>query len=270
MAGVDDVKSVTDLLSKVTDGFKDFFNNLEGTLERLAGIPNLLNGSDDSLKKVTSSAKDATVALDKTHNSAINLIDDFVKFGTDVGITFSAMSKGSHDAVDALGNVNSGVSTVISSIGLMTIGTNDAFKAMDDGSKFSTSNLDNLSKNFNNILDTVQKFTGFNFPLSNQIQAFVPIATNAVDTTNNLETSLLGLHASVGDLTTAMGVINGPISDASYSQNGLNKLTDEYVNVIKRTVDATGASIASVVGYTKEIIKIPGLYNEIVSGGENV
>lgn len=270
MADVTDVKSVTDLLSKVTDGFKDFFTNLEGTLEKLAGIPNILTGADNSLKKVTSSSKDASDALDKTHDSALNLIDDFIKFGTDVGNTFSAMSKGSYESVDALGDVNVGVSTIISSIGLMAVGTNDAFSVLNDGSKIAASNLDSLGKNFNNLFNFIQNITGIDFPFSDKIKTFVPIALDAVNSTNNLETSLLALHASAGDLATSMTVINGTMGDAAYSQDSLNKLTDEYSNVIKRTVESTGASVNAVIGYTKEILAIPGLYNEIVSGGDDV
>src|ERR1700748_856402 len=212
MVDVGDVKSVTDLLSKVTDGFKDFFANLEGTLEKLAGIPNILTGADNSLKKVTASSKESTTALDQTHYSALGLIDTFKRFGTDVGDTFSAMAKGSHESIDALGGVGSGVSAIISSIGLMAIGTNDAFNVLNDGSKTSVSNLSDLSKNFDNLFNSMKTIIGLKeFPFNDQIKTFVPTALTAVDTTNNLESSLLALHAAAGDLGDTMQVINGTI-----------------------------------------------------------
>lgn len=263
MAGVDDVKGVTDLLSQVTEGFKDFFGNLETTLEKLAGIPNILSGSDDSLKKVTNSANNTNAALDKTYISSTKIINSMIDMGESSGKVFSAMLSGNRQNVDALGKVGDGVSTVVASLGLMALGTTDAFGGLNDSSKISISNLAGFNDVFNKTLGLVlQKI---NFPLSGEINKFVPIATKAIDTTNNLETSLLALHAQAGDLTTTL--------DKTQSSYGnLTKFTDEYTAAIARTALQTGQSVASVVNYSGQVLKVPGLYNEIIKTplGENL
>jgi hypothetical protein len=263
MAGIDDVKGVTDLLSQVAEGFKDFFSNLETTLEKLAGIPNILTGSDDSLKKITNSTNDANKALDLTHNYAKNIINSMVDMGESSGKVFSAMLSGNRQNVDALGDVGDGISTVVSSLGLMALGSSDAFGGLNDSSKTSISNLAGFNDVFSKTIGLVlQKL---NFPLNDEITKFVPIATKAIDSTNNLEISLLALHAQAGDLTSTL-------DKTGSSQGSLTKLTDEYTASIARTVQQTGQSVASVVNYSKEILKIPGLYNDIVKTplGENL
>lgn len=264
MADVSDVKSVTDLLSQVTDGFKDFFSNLEGTLEKLAGIPSILTGADNSLNKVTNSANDANKALDLTHSTSLNLIKAVTDFGADSITTFKAFADGSYQSVDAMGDVNETLTTVISSVGLLAVGGSNAFSALNDSSKYTTSNLNDffipvLNRAFN-LLDLN---TGSG--LGKTIKDLAGNGVLAVDSINNLENSLLALHAQSGDLISTL-------DKTGSSQNNLTKLTDEYVASIKRTVDQTGASVNSVINYSKEILKIPGLYNDIIKTplGENL
>jgi hypothetical protein len=255
MAGIDDVKGFKDLLSQVTDGFKDFFSNLETTLEKLAGIPSILTGSDDSLKRVTNSANDTNKALDTTLIASKNIINSMADMASSSGKVFSAMLSGNRQNVDALGDVNSRVSTIISSLGLMALGSTDAFSALNDSAKTSISNLAGFNDIFSKTIGLVlQKL---NFPLIGEISNFIPVATKAIDSTNNLETSLLALHAQAGDLTTTL-------TGTGSSQGNLTKLTDEYTSAIARTALQTGQSIPSVINYSKEVLKIPGLYSEII------
>lgn len=264
MADINDVKSVTDLLTEVTDGFKDFFGNLESTLEKLAGIPNILTGADNSLSKVTNSATDANKALDLTHSTSLNLIKSITDFGTNTITTFKAFTDGSHNSIDAMGDVNETLTTVISSVGLLAVGGSNAFTGLNDASKYTVSNLnDSFIPVLNRAFSLLNLNTGSG--LGKTIKELAGNGIIAVDSINNLETSLLALHAQSGDLISTL-------DKTGSTQGNLTKLTDEYVAAIGRTVEQTGASVSSVVNYSKEVLKIPGLYNEIIKTplGENL
>jgi len=264
MADINDVKSVTDLLSQVTDGFKDFFSNLESTLEKLSGIPTLLGGADNSLNKVIDSSKLANRSLSETNATSLNLTKTITDFGSSSISVFKAFSEGSHESIDALGDVNKGITTVISSVGLLTLGGSNAFSGLNDASKYTISNLnDSFIPVLNRAFSLLNIGTGDG--LTRTIKDIATSGVLAVDSINNLETSLLALHAQSGDLTTVL-------DKTGSSQSNLTKLTDEYIASIARTVNQTGASINTVINYSKEILKIPGLYNEIIKTplGENL
>lgn len=257
MADITDVKSVNDLLSQVTEGFSHFFTNLEGTLEKLAGIPNLLNGSNDSLKKTTESAKDASAALDKTHEASENLLRNIIDVGSSAYDTFKAIASGSEEAVDRVGNLSDGITDVFGAISLVALGAPTAFNKFNEATKDASSNMEtSLLPTFNKIIDKISETT--DFPLLDKFKAFAGVAIPAVDSVNNLETSLLALHGSSGDLTKVF-------EDAGASETNLTKLTNEFNDSIKRVVENTGAAPAAVIGYTSQILKIPELYDKIIN-----
>ena len=263
MADVTDIKSVTDLLGQVTEGFKDFFNELETTLEKLAGIPTLLSGADNSLNKVTDSANSANRSLDITHKTSVNLINSIQQFGQDSLKTFQALSNSSHESIDSLGDVNTGLTTIVSTVGLLTLGGGSAFSSLNDSAKYTTSNISNT---LNPVLEAAIKLLGGgNSALANNIKQLGDVGFKAVDSINNLETSLLALHGSSGSLTKIL-------EQTGSTQSNLTKLTDEYTASIARTAQKTGSSVSSVIEYSKEIMKIPGLYDSVIKTplGENL
>ncbi len=263
MADVNDVKGISDLLSQVTEGFSHFFTNMEGTLERLAGIPTLLNGSNDALKKTTDAAKDSNDALTKMHENSLGLLQSIEDLGEAGFNTFKIMTGGSREAVDNLGDLNEGVMDIIGSLSLMALGAPTAFKGLDQYSKDAASNISgSLTPEFNTLIDTISKFgKGLGLgeiPLLGAFQKFVSTAGTSIDTVNNLETSLLALHGSSGDLTKVF-------TESGASESNLTNLTNEFNNSIVRTAQNTGASIPSIVAFTSSVLKIPELYNNIIS-----
>lgn len=262
MADVNDVKGISDLLSQVTEGFSHFFTNLEGTLEKLSGIPTLLGGSNDALKKTTDATKDANDALAKMHEAGIGLLDDIVAIGSETIDTFKAMASGSRENVDNLGELNKGVMAVIGSFSLMALGAPTAFKSLSDVTKSATSDISgSFGPTFDNLIDTLKKVSkALDIPdqtLLTEFKKFVDTTGPAIDQVNNLETSLLTLHGASGDLTQTF-------KDSGSSYSNLTNLTNEFNNSIARTAENTGASIPSVVAFTGEVLKIPGLYNDII------
>lgn len=253
----DTLKDVGEKIKDTNEGFSGFFDNLGGAIEKITGLSNTLSGSNDSLNNTNKSAKQATESLDQTYKVSNDLLNSFIDFGIEAKNTFLAIGSGSRESIDAMGHLNEGIVDVIASVNLMALGAPTAFNSFNQSAKDVNSDISgNLLPNFNKLADFIAKTT--NFPLIGLFKSFVGVAIPAVDSVNNLENSLLALNAQSGDL--------GRVFDQTgTSEKNLNKLTDEFVNHIRSVGQNTGESVPHIMEFSNAVLKIPGLYDQIIS-----
>jgi hypothetical protein len=267
---VDNIKDTSDLMGKMTEVLAHFSTNLDGILEKIGAIPGLFGKSQEGVEGTVNATKNANDALAEMHKTGLSLLNDIVAIGSETINTFEAMASGSRENVDNLGELNKGVMAVLGSFSLMALGAPTAFKSLGDVTKSAASDISgSFGPAFDGLIDILSKVsTVLKIPdqtLLTAFKKFVDTTGPAIDQVNNLETSLLTLHGASGDLTKTF-------EDSGSSYSKLTNLTNEFNNSIVRTAQNTGASIPSVVAFTGEVLKIPGLYNDIIKTnlGENI
>jgi hypothetical protein len=244
-----DPEQVQQLLSSIQEGFTGVAAKITEMTASLSGIPAILSETGAGFDNLRTKAGNAGNALEETFRKVSTFGRSLGSLTEDSKRFLDAISTGSRESVDQIGNINNAATGLISVLGGF-LPTSKVFDTIGQSAQGVTGNFRDAMV-VANSLGQALGFPG----LGGTIEKF-----NAhIQASKSLENGLLALHARAGTLTSTLVEMGADISK-------LNKVTDEFNNFIANTAERTGTSIPQVAEYAKGLLQIPGAYKAIVDG----
>lgn len=245
-----DPSQIQKLLTSIQEGFSGVSEKITGMMESLTGIPNILGGIGNGFESLKDKAGSAGKAIEQNVTSALKFSSALSNLVGDSRLFFEAISTGSRESVDNLGNINKAATGLISAIAGTSLPVSKSFEIIGESAK-------SLNNDFGESIQVATRLsTALGFPtLGTTIEKF----NKHIQASKQLENGLITLHARSGDLNSTFNLMGADITK-------LNKVTDEFTTFIGNVGTQTGTLIPKVTEYAQTLLQIPGAYSKIVEG----